>query len=197
MLKNRKYPEYCGSNNANWKGGKSRRICEICGAEFFAYLDKNHKGRFCSNECRFKSVIPTNKIHRICGYCNKSFYVPKCRTLNNRGKFCSRMCSSAYTMKYLIKRKDTDIERIVENFLKQTEIFYEKQKVISGITIVDFFLPPNICLFADGEYWHNRSKRIEADNRINEKLKSLGYDVYRLKGETIKHSLSNFERLLL
>jgi len=45
-----------GSNNPRWKGGRIKRLCLVCGKEF--YVDpsdiKRRKGNFCSIECRGK-----------------------------------------------------------------------------------------------------------------------------------------------
>ena len=40
MQKDKKYPEYSGNGNANWKGGKTGCQCELCGKTFYAYINK-------------------------------------------------------------------------------------------------------------------------------------------------------------
>lgn len=56
--KNRK-----GSNSWNWKGGKIKRICEICskGFEVMPHVVKKGNGRFCSRSCKTIWQILHNK----------------------------------------------------------------------------------------------------------------------------------------
>ena len=51
--KGRKRPNTSGENNPRWKGGPSKRICEICGKTFERKYSavKRGKGRFCSQQC--------------------------------------------------------------------------------------------------------------------------------------------------
>lgn len=61
IRKNR--PDTSGENNPNWRGGKIRRICEICGIEFEVNQSKinNGGGRFHSRSCARKAKkIPTH-----------------------------------------------------------------------------------------------------------------------------------------
>lgn len=188
MQKNKKYPEHTGKNNANWRGGKPRRVCEICQKVFYAYVDKKHKGRFCSTECRgigyrgannpcYRDAMTTKK----CNWCNNDFESYKYR----EAKFCSMRCTTMFTLKYHIKQKDTDIEIIIEDWLKKSGVKYEKQKPIGNFTIVDFFIEPDWCLYADGDYWHSKPERIKKDLNINRRLKEMGFFVQRISGSAI------------
>jgi len=48
------------------------------------------------------------------------------------------------------------------------------------VTIVDVAVPKlKLAFFADGEYWHNYPHGTEKDKEINEKLKMLGWKVFR------------------
>ncbi len=60
-------------------------------------------------------------------------------------------------------RKDTKPEIILQEICQDTGIQFIKRKSIKlqhydwhahGSTFVDVFIEPNICLFADGDYWH-------------------------------------------
>lgn len=53
-----------GGKNPNWKGGKIKRICEICGKEFYVepYRIKNGGGKFCSNKCKGQSAEFRRKV---------------------------------------------------------------------------------------------------------------------------------------
>ena len=62
-----------------------------------------------------------------------------------------------------IPRKDTNPEIILQEICQDTGIQLIKRKSIKlqhydwhahGSTFVDVFIEPNICLFADGDYWH-------------------------------------------
>jgi len=75
---------------------------------------------------------------------------------------------------------------ILEKWLNDNKISFEKQKIIAGRTVVDFFIPPNICLYADGDYWHLMPNNKKKDNEINKLLPTLGYVVIRLLGSEIK-----------
>lgn len=91
--------------------------------------------------------------------------------------------------------KTTEIP--LQKLLKENNIKFEKHKPISGQP--DIFIEPNICIFADGDYWHanpkfyksdspilsSRGKKPaykiwEKDEKINQKLIQLDYQVLRL-----------------
>lgn len=55
-----------------------------------------------------------------------------------------------------LRYKDTDIELLIEEALKQKGITYEKQVSLFGVARVDFYLPQlKIVIQCDGCYWHN------------------------------------------
>ena len=66
--------------------------------------------------------------------------------------------------------KDTSIEVALQNELIKKGIVFEKHKSILGITQPDAFIEPNICIYADGDYWHSRPEVAMRDERINEAL---------------------------
>jgi hypothetical protein len=46
-----------GEKSANWRGGHVKKICIVCGKEFYVSPYKGHSdkhGKCCSNECRYK-----------------------------------------------------------------------------------------------------------------------------------------------
>jgi len=48
------------------------------------------------------------------------------------------------------------------------------------VTIIDVAVPKlKLAFFADGEYWHNYPHGTEKDKEVNEKLKTLGWKVFR------------------
>jgi very-short-patch-repair endonuclease len=95
-----------------------------------------------------------------------------------------------------IKRSQTKPERIIENILKSLNIQYESQKKISKICIPDFFIQPNICIFADGDYWHNIPKVKERDIAQNQKLKERGYIYLRFWENDLKKHPENIIKIL-
>jgi len=74
----------------------------------------------------------------------------------------------------------------LEEWLQHNNIKYEKQLPLEGITIVDFFIEPNVCLYADGNYWHGLEIVKKRDKQIDAKLEKYGYRVIRLWGSEIK-----------
>jgi hypothetical protein len=57
---------------------------------------------------------------------------------------------------FWVIHKDTSIEIILQNILKDNGIAFIKHKSIFGQP--DIFINPNICIFCDGDYWHNFPK---------------------------------------
>jgi very-short-patch-repair endonuclease len=74
--------------------------------------------------------------------------------------------------------KDTRPEREMAIILESLKINYQKQIPVDS-SVPDFFIQPNICVFVDGEYWHNRPEVKSRDVYINRKLVELGYKVMR------------------
>lgn len=84
-----------------------------------------------------------------------------------------------------LKFKDTSIELELDKILDGLNISYKKQKYeLFGTP--DRFIEPNICLFVDGEYWHNYPSRTEHDNDVTKKLSRDGYEVLRFWGNEVK-----------
>ena len=83
-------------------------------------------------------------------------------------------------LKQKIPTKFTSIELKIAQFLKELNIPYKTHKAVMGITQPDFFIEPNICLYCDGDYWHNLPIAIKRDKKINSILKFGGFRVIRL-----------------
>jgi len=73
--------------------------------------------------------------------------------------------------------------------LESKGIKYESQITIQNISVPDFKVG-NVIFYVDGDYWHDRPKRKYHDQRINDRLTKLGYEVVRYKGTDI---LKNFD----
>jgi DNA mismatch endonuclease (patch repair protein) len=73
--------------------------------------------------------------------------------------------------------KDTSIEVRLQHTLKKLKIKFRTHEPIIGQP--DIFIKPNICLFADGDYWHTLPGRKEYDLSVNRRLRYRGYSVLR------------------
>jgi hypothetical protein len=62
----------------------------------------------------------------------------------------------------------------------------EKVNGLKRITITDFFIAPNICLYVDGDYWHSLPNVVKKDNMVNENLPKMGYKIIRITESEIK-----------
>ena len=101
--------------------------------------------------------------------------------------------------------KDTIIEKILQNGLRKNGIKFQKHKPILGQP--DLFIEPNICIFADGDYWHGWDylngkkydnfkklnneyfeKAIQRDKKNTKKLRENGYKVRRFWEHEIKEN---------
>ena len=82
-------------------------------------------------------------------------------------------------MKQVLPIRNTSIELALFSELESRKIPFIKHKSILGFTQPDAFIEPNICVYADGDYWHNRPEVKEKDERINEVLPQAGFKVLR------------------
>ena len=80
-------------------------------------------------------------------------------------------------LKQVFPVKDTKIELIIQKTLTEENIKFTTHKPILGQP--DIFIEPNICIFADGEYWHNLPGAQEKDKKINKKLEENGFKILR------------------
>ena len=81
---------------------------------------------------------------------------------------------------------NTSIEIKMQNELTLCNIDFQLQKAIIGIP--DIFIEPNICIFCDGDYWHNRPGSHERDTYVNKTLTAQGYKVLRFWEHAINAS---------
>jgi len=100
----------------------------------------------------------------------------------------------------VIPTKDTSIELKLQAILTELNILFEKHKSILGQP--DVFIEPNICVFADGCFWHNCNKcfdetkftdeqkaKIIYDESITQKLRNQGYIVLRFWEHDINNNI--------
>lgn len=181
------------NNHPRWKNFEVKRDCKICGRRIVTNQYKILKGqdKFCSRKCYGLSKHK-KKILCECENCHKKFYVFPCQAEKRR--FCSRRCIGLY-MFYKRPIYNTLPELKIEEWLQQNRISYRKQVLIKDITIVDFFLAPNICLFVDGNYWHRPDINKGKDKRQNRNLKQNGYKVIRIWEKDIYKGIRPIELL--
>jgi len=79
--------------------------------------------------------------------------------------------------KKIIPFKDTSIEVALQNILKENNICFTTHKAILGQP--DIFIEPNICIFVDGDYWHNYPYGRDKDKEVTRELTNQGYIVFR------------------
>lgn len=103
-------------------------------------------------------------------------------------------------LKQIIPVKDTLLEIKFQNALLAHEVRYQKHVSLLGQP--DIFIPPNICIFLDGCYWHacpicnirasekTKIKR-ERDANITSRLVSWGYKVIRFWGHEVEENIDN------
>jgi len=83
--------------------------------------------------------------------------------------------------------KDTKIEVAIQNGLASLGIPFKKHTSILGQP--DVFIEPNICIFADGIYFHTLEKAKKNDRFVNNELTSQGYIVLRFLCGRINHNI--------
>ena len=85
--------------------------------------------------------------------------------------------------------QNTKIELALQRGLKNEDIGFETQKNMFDITKADVFIPPNVCVFADGNHWHHYPRGSIRDLLITMKLEQKGQKVLRFWGSEIKNNL--------
>lgn len=185
-----------------------KMVCKEC-TETKELLPSELKrsGGFCSLICanRYNSrhrTYPEGKdnpnwrggeIERICPICGEGYPVQRCKA--KKSKHCSLICKYEAHRRFMVETppfvqtRNTDIERLLGQWLNKHNIKFEEQKPVEKVTTVDFFIEPNLCLYADGDYWHNKEDVRQRDKRINEALRIKGYKVVRLLGSEIKKGI--------
>jgi len=170
------------------------KSCKNCNSKFHLKpgKDKTHGvGIFCSMKCYKEYHSSGNHkygrrvewIKKKCKTCNEEFEVTPART--DSAKFCSLRCHNINNFLNM-NTSNTDIENIIGKMPKELNIRYTPQHPLLGITVADFFVEPNIAIYADGDYWHSLPKSIIRDKRNNKVLKNHGFVVLRFLGSTIK-----------
>ena len=203
-------PKYCGYSCYHAATiSKIEKTCKQCGIRFKAHRGESDR-LFCSRKCYLESNR-AESVKKQCPICGDEFSVPKviadryqicslaCRHISMGWKNCPtcgrafranmskkygrRFCSFAC---YRKSKAETSIEKTVREALKKMDVaFIQEHRV--GRYSIDFFIPSkNICLEADGKYWHSWGASKERESRRDEYIKGLGYRVYHLPEENIR-----------
>lgn len=105
---------------------------------------KNRNRKFCSRKCADKGKNNIWRIWRPTKMQKKKSIIKRLETLKKNNK--------------LFPNCDTKCELIFESYLKELNINYRKQEIIS-IWTFDFYLPDfDIYIEVDGDYWHANPK---------------------------------------
>ena len=136
-----------------------------------------------------------------CKHCGQIFFVKRYRVKQGRVKYCSRRCTR---LSQVYPNKDSSIEVKLQEELKVHSIVFKKHVSLLGQP--DLFIEPNICIFADGDFFHANPVQYAAsdyiirkqyakdiwkrDRYITEALQKQGYTVLRFWERDIKNNLS-------
>lgn len=170
IYRSNKLPKFLnGHNTARWSKGLTAetdsRIKKLAESKKLADNAKlkpklrsyeNDKVSFCI--CGCNQQIEFKKYHRIYGVPN---YIVghNGRTLENKNR-----------LRELIRQQQfsgTSIELLLQEALTKENIKFEIQKSLFGIP--DIFIEPNICIFADGDYWHANPTKYSKDTIFRNK----------------------------
>ncbi len=173
----------------HYQGKVSKIKCVNCGGEFETKTCLIKERNFCSKSCANSyNVRQREKRGQIleCRVCKGEFYrLPSAiNRESKKPKYCSQSCRAIDSIRNQ-RKNGTDIEQMLGMILADLGLKFEKQKPIQGICLSDFFVLPNICIFADGDYWHSKEERVKIDQKQKEELIEAGYRVIRLKGKDI------------
>jgi len=166
-------------------------------AEHRAKISASNKGQIPWNKGK-TGIHSPESIAKMSAYANKPEVLEKSRERR---------------LHTVIPDKDTKLELKLQELLKANNIQFTKHRPILGQP--DIFIEPNICIFADGDYWHgwfhlqgeNYSKQskfnneyfekqIKRDQSVKARLEAQGYKVLRLwEHEIIKEPKKCLDRI--
>lgn len=159
--------------------------CLFCGKKF--KVIPSQPGRYCSRKCN--SLSQSTKITKKCSVCGKDFKAFPSQVKSGRGKFCSRKCVAIF-LNSRGQNKETNIEKKTSQILKNLGVVFESQKKLEGICVADFFVPPDLIIECDGNYWHGSRKAKDKDANKDVLLGFKGYRTLRLtETEINKHPI--------
>lgn len=190
-------PKYCGSECKydafrinGWPVEKQKVAicCSVCGKVDFANPAKAETQRFCSQECMFvwrgpvisaAKFRPETHVKLRCEVCGAEFETVTSRIKGGRGRFCSRGCVGAWT----IRNRQNRVSCVENRFFDSLEargLTFRRQCHVGRWTVDAVFDCVMLAIEFDGEYWHSIPQAIERDARKDAELASKGYKVLRI-----------------
>ena len=184
--------KYCGSGCfEKARGTRVRRQCPTCGKKIYVTPSaiESGQGRYCSKSCADKAHY--KRIALTCLMCGKPFELEESRAMDGRGRFCSKRCQ-------LRHKGETSIEQLMREELETFSEPFEQQVKFKRYH-VDFVLPRRMAIIeCDGTYGHGLFGVKLRDQRKDDYLTSLGYQVFRFNDREIRESPSDcVNRVLL
>ena len=192
-------PTYCSSacwyaharQQGLWGGIKPKvvKACETCGKPILVNPAGADRKRFCSQKC----LVAWNGPHlsetrsqpgvwtdMTCLWCGEAFRIRKYRLKTGQGRFCSRQCLGAYTVKH--KRQVVSLMemRFVE-VLRGAGLEFDTQARVGRFVIDVLFPQYRLAVEFDGDYWHSLPAIVAKDKRKNAVLQDEGYDVLHVR----------------
>ena len=174
-------------------------VCRVCGkAEMVA--PSTAKGRkFCSQSCmlvwrgpvlRDARRIPEARETKRCETCGDEFETHKCRAKDGRGRFCSRGCAAAWTIRNQA-RSVSGAEKRFCDALTNAGLEFQTQFRVGRWTIDIVFEPEMLAVEYDGDYWHSLPSSIKRDARKDADLRKKGFTVLRIPERMHKYKPSD------
>ena len=87
----------------------------------------------------------------------------------------------------ILPRQDTSIEIAMQNELRSRHIDFQSHYPFLGQP--DIFIAPSLCIFCDGDYWHNYPEGREKDKKITKQLQQEGFEVLRFWEHEIEENI--------
>lgn len=170
------------------------KTCVGCGKTFAVLPTQSRKFRFCSLECKRavnsgtcarcgKAIIGAERRHcsescrrppvtASCLTCGKTFRTQP--SIAAARRYCTMRC-------YVASTAPTVLEDFICEALARAGLVFERQVKILRWT-VDFLVPASRTVVeADGDYWHSKPSRAEADRKRDAAMTAAGYSVIRIR----------------
>lgn len=172
---------------ANKRYWKEKRKNKEFMKKYSEKISKQNKGKLSGDKNPSKRPEVRKKISKaLMGH--KGAFTGKRRPEHSK-IMSGRKQTKEHIKKRFKNKKDTLIERIIEQKLKEMNLIYFKQEIIIGFC-VDFYLPEyNFIIECDGDYWHNKKGAKERDKMKNKKWKEANINILRLKEHDIKKNI--------
>lgn len=188
----------------NWKKESFRRNVASAGSERMRQFNKTDKMREAARvSMERKKADPSFESRRTKAASKAlSSYNRKHKSLETsaRWKDQSYRDEMATVHRRQGIEKCSGLEKRVLQFVKQfgyEPIRQFKIDLGDGYTLVDAYIPAlKLCIYADGAYWHGKTRAIIKDGKVNESLPALGFTVFRIREKHASEDLANLAAVL-